>query len=80
MDCGATCLRMVATYYGREFSNQVLREGSFITREGASMLGISEAAGSIGLRKCGVRIPLAKLLGVPLPATLPWNQNQFVLL
>ena len=32
MDCGATCLRMVAKYYGREFSNQLLRERSFITR------------------------------------------------
>ena len=66
MDCGATCLRMVAKYYGREFSNQLLRERSFITREGVSMLGISEAAESIGFRTCGVRIPLSKLLEVPL--------------
>ena len=80
MDCGATCLRMVAKYYGREFSNQLLRERSFITREGVSMLGISEAAESIGFRTCGVRIPLSKLLEVPLPAILHWNQNHFVVL
>jgi ABC-type bacteriocin/lantibiotic exporter with double-glycine peptidase domain len=48
MDCGATCLRMIAKYYGRSYSNQFLREKSFITRSGVSLLGISEAAESIG--------------------------------
>jgi ABC-type bacteriocin/lantibiotic exporter with double-glycine peptidase domain len=32
IDCGATCLRMIAKYYGRSFTNQTLREKSFITR------------------------------------------------
>jgi ATP-binding cassette subfamily B protein len=52
MDCGATCLRMIAKYYGRSFSNQTLRERSFITRSGVSMLGISDAAESIGSLFC----------------------------
>ncbi|MDR1653030.1 MAG: peptidase C39, partial [Prevotellaceae bacterium] len=55
MDCGATCLRMIAKFYGKTYSNQFLRERSFITREGVSLLGISEAAESIGLRTCGVK-------------------------
>jgi ATP-binding cassette subfamily B protein len=58
MDCGATCLRMIAKYYGRSFSNQTLRGKSFITRSGVSLLGISEAAESIGFRSLGVQIPL----------------------
>ena len=44
MDCGPTCLRMIAKHYGRSYSLQGLREKSFITRKGVSMLGISEAA------------------------------------
>lgn len=80
MDCGATCLRMVAKYYGRDFSNQLLRERSFITRSGVSMLGISEAAESIGFRTCGVKVSLDKLLEVPFPCILHWNQNHFVVL
>lgn len=44
MDCGPTCLRMIAKYYGRTYSLQSLREKAFITREGVSMLGISETA------------------------------------
>jgi ATP-binding cassette subfamily B protein len=66
MDCGATCLRMVAKYYGKSYSNQFLREKSFITREGVSILGISDAAESIGFRTQGVKIYLEQLFEIPL--------------
>ena len=56
MDCGPSCLRMIAKFYGRVYSIQNLREKAFITREGVSMLGISEAAEAIGFRTQGVRI------------------------
>ena len=38
MDCGPSCLRMIAKYYGKSYSLQTLRARSFITREGVSML------------------------------------------
>ncbi|MDR0575420.1 MAG: peptidase domain-containing ABC transporter [Tannerella sp.] len=81
MDCGPTCLRMIAKYYGRSYTLQTLRERSFITREGVSMLGISDAAESIGFRTSGVRISLEQLkTEAPLPCILHWNQNHFVTL
>ena len=81
MDCGPSCLRMIAKYYGRSYSLQNLRERSFITRQGVSMLGISDAAESIGFRTQGVRISIEQLLeDVPLPCILHWNQNHFVVL
>ena len=81
MDCGPSCLRMIAKYYGRCYSLQNLRERSFITRQGVSMLGISDAAESIGMRTQGVRISLQQLVeDVPLPCILHWNQNHFVVL
>jgi len=81
MDCGATCLRMIAKYYGKSYSNQTLREKSYITHSGVSMLGISEAAESIGFRTNGVRINFQRLVeDVPLPCILHWNQNHFVVL
>jgi ABC-type bacteriocin/lantibiotic exporter with double-glycine peptidase domain len=52
MDCGPTCLRMIARHYGRSYTLQTLREKSYITREGVSMLGISDAAESIGFHIC----------------------------
>jgi ATP-binding cassette subfamily B protein len=81
MDCGPTCLRMIARHYGRSYTLQNLRERSFITREGVSMLGISDAAESIGMHTQGVRITLEQLMeDVPLPCILHWNQNHFVVL
>ena len=44
MDCGPSCLRMIAKFYGKSFSVQQLRDQSFIQRTGVNMLGISEAA------------------------------------
>lgn len=79
MDCGPTCLRMIAKYYGKSYSLQMLRSRSFISREGVSMLGISDAAESIGFRTTGVRITLKQLIeDVPLPCVLHWKQNHFV--
>lgn len=78
MDCGPTCLRMIAAYYGRLFSAQGLREKSNITHEGVSMLGISEAAESIGFRTIGAKISFETLCQAPTPCIVFWNNNHFV--
>lgn len=79
MDCGPSCLRMVAKYYGKHFTTEFLREKSFITREGVSLLGISDAAESIGLRSIGVKVTLDQLKKeVPFPCIVHWNQDHFV--
>lgn len=81
MDCGPTCLRMIARHYGKKFSVQQLREQSFIQRTGVNLLGISEAAASIGMRTTGVRTTLDKLkTQCKLPCILHWNQVHFVVL
>ena len=48
MDCGPTCLRMVARHYGKQYSLAYLRQNAYLTRQGVSLLGISEAAEKIG--------------------------------
>lgn len=79
MDCGPTCLRMVAKYYGKSYSLQHLRSRSYITREGVSMLGISEAAENIGFRTKGYRLTWEELRDdVPLPCIVHWKQRHFV--
>ena len=78
-DCGPTCLRMVAKHYGRSYTLQYLRERSFITREGVSMLGISDAAENIGFKTMGVKISFEQLQNeAPLPCIVHWKQNHFV--
>lgn len=79
MDCGPTCIRMVAKYYGRSYSLQTLRENAFITREGVSMLGISDAAENIGFRTTGVRISFDRFVeDMTFPCILHWEQYHFV--
>lgn len=79
MDCGPTCLQIIAKYYGKKHTLQKLRERCFINREGVSLLGISDAAESIGFRTQGVKIPFSQLVNdLPLPVILHWNQNHFV--
>lgn len=79
MDCGPSCLKMVSAYYGRSISIDKLREYSYITREGVSFLGMSEAAEKIGFRTIGVRIPFEKLRKEsPLPCIVHWRQKHFI--
>jgi len=78
MDCGPTCLRMVAAHYGRVYSLESLRQKSMITKEGSSMLGISEAAENIGFRTMGVKVSFKELKTAVLPCIVHWNQRHFV--
>jgi len=79
MDCGPSCLRMIAKHYGKSYSLQYLRSGSFITKSGVSMLGISDAAESIGFRTRGYRLTWEQLRDeVPLPCIVHWNQRHFI--
>ena len=79
MDCGPTSLRIVAQYYGRHYSLQNLRERCHLTREGVSLLGISDAAESIGFRTTGVKITWEQLRDEALlPCIVHWNQQHFV--
>ncbi len=56
MHCGPTSLRMIVKYYGKNYRLQYIRSRSYITREGVSMMGISEAAENIGFRTKGYRL------------------------
>src|SRR4051794_20585654 len=81
MDCGPTCLRMIAQFYGRSVAASFLREKACIDRQGVSMLGMAYAAEAIGLRTLAARVPLDTLLTqAPLPCVLHWDQKHFVVL
>ncbi len=79
MDCGPTCLQMIASFYGRSYSLQGLRSKCHISREGVSLLGISDAAELIGFRTAGVKITWEQLRDeANLPCIVHWNQRHFV--
>ncbi len=78
MDCGPTCIRMIAAFYGKNYSLQRLRKLAHITREGVSLLGLSEAAEAIGFRTIGARITFEQLSQAPKPYVVHWDQEHFV--
>jgi ATP-binding cassette subfamily B protein len=80
MDCGPTCLRIVAKHFGRHYNLETLRNLTWKTKDGVSLLTISDAAEKIGFRTQGARISWDKLTEVPLPVILHWNQYHFVVL
>jgi ATP-binding cassette, subfamily B, bacterial len=52
VDCGPTCLQMIAKYYGKTYALQHLRELCYMDHQGVSLLSLSEAAerGGVGSR------------------------------
>jgi ATP-binding cassette subfamily B protein len=80
MDCGPTCVKMIARHHGRSFSLPFLRDRCHLSREGVSFAGISKGAESIGMRSLAVRLTFAQLAReVPLPCVAHWQQNHFVI-
>jgi len=81
MDCGATCIRMIAKSYGRSISLSKLRHLTETTREGASLKNIATAAEKIGFRTLGVKVTFKKFeKDAPLPSIIHWNQEHFVVI
>ncbi|MBC7776524.1 MAG: peptidase domain-containing ABC transporter [Phycisphaerae bacterium] len=86
MDCGPSCLWMIAAAHGRQYPLTYLRERSYLSREGVSALGIMEAAEAIGFRAMTVKVPFdtgedtACLLNAPVPCIAHWNQQHFVVI
>ena len=78
-DCGPTCLRIISKFYGKTIPLQQIRDLSETTREGSSLLGLSEAAENLGFRSLGVQVDFNTLQEeVPLPCVVHWNKQHFV--
>ncbi len=81
MDCGPTCLLMVAKYYGKSISLNSLRTYTQIGKEGVNLLGISDAAEIVGFRARGIQCSFNELINSAIkPVILHWQQNHFVVL
>jgi ATP-binding cassette subfamily B protein len=67
-DCGAACLASVGHYYRLKIPIARIRQLAGTDREGTSVLGLIEAAESMGLRAKAVRGAVEHLPKIPLPA------------
>lgn len=81
MDCGPSCLAMIAHFYGKNYSIQELREHCSLARDGVSLLGIEDGAIELGFETMAVKIDAESLISKqPFPCILHWDSNHFVVL
>ncbi|HMN91313.1 MAG TPA: peptidase domain-containing ABC transporter [Saprospiraceae bacterium] len=79
MDCGATCLRMVARHFGQYYSLEYLRELTYVGKQGVSLLDISDAAEKIGMQSLALKTTFDRLVrDIPMPCIAHWNRDHFV--
>lgn len=77
-DCGPTCIKIIARHYGKQINTQQIRSLSETTREGSSLLGLSEAIEKMGFRSLGVKLTYESLAEATLPCIAHWNTDHYV--
>jgi ATP-binding cassette subfamily B protein len=81
MDCGPTCIKIISKHYRKDLSLEYIRELSRTTRQGSSLLGLREAAESIGFTTIGQKLSLEALaVSGNLPVVAYWNQKHFIVI
>ena len=69
-DCGVACLAWVVRFFGGEETMERLRSLSGTMSQGATLLGLHQAAGKIGLRSDPYEAGMDDLAGLEAPAVL----------
>ncbi len=82
MDCGLTCLRMVAAFYGKNVSVEYLRRVADFEKTGASFFGLSKAASSLHFEAQGVMATTCQLKQIlaDIPVIVHWQGDHFTVL
>ncbi|MBV9256747.1 MAG: hypothetical protein JO215_01880, partial [Ktedonobacteraceae bacterium] len=78
VECGAACLAMLLSYYGRKTTISEIREQCGIGRDGLSALGIVKAARKYAMRVKAVSLEENDFRFVTLPSIVHWEFNHFI--
>lgn len=79
-DCDPTCLKIIADYYGRNYSLNFLLSICYIGKNGVSLRGISYAANNIGFNATSVSLSYDQLKRIKFPCIAYWNNNHFIVM
>src|SRR5579884_562001 len=78
VECGAACLAMILSYYGRKTSVSEIRERCGIGRDGLSALQLVRVARDYGLRVRAISLRENDFRFVHLPAIVHWEFDHFL--
>jgi len=80
-DCGPTCLKMIAKFYGQDIPLNLLRQQCSLTKQGCSLSNLSDCATEIGFNTITIKTSYDYIIDNHLyPAILHWDKNHFVVL
>lgn len=79
-ECGAACLAMVLSYFGRETTLSECRRHVRSGRDGLTARAIAQGARDLGLRVRALSLQPDALAQVQAPAILHWNFEHFLVL
>lgn len=79
VECGAACLAMILSYYGRKTSVSQVRSTCGVGRDGLSARALVKAAHAYGLRVRAISLKENDFRFVNLPAIVHWEFNHFLI-
>lgn len=79
-ECGLACLAMIASCFGRRIDLDTLRNRHGPSSRGATLADLMHTAGMMKLTARPLRVELAELHRLRLPAIVHWRTNHFVVL
>ena len=79
-ECGLACLAMIAGYYGHHTTLRALRTRFRMSMRGATLRKLHDCGQQLGLNCRAVRVELAELKQLRVPAILHWEFDHFVVL
>lgn len=79
-DCGITCVRMIARYFGKNIPLKELRKLTETNRQGISLQDITDVFTGVGMKSAALSIRPEDLYRMPMPGILYWRQRHFVVL
>jgi len=79
-ECGLACLAMVARFHGRRLDLNSLRRAHPVSLKGMTLKTLMDTASRLGLAARPLRLDMAHLGQIRLPAILHWNMSHFVVL
>lgn len=79
LDSGAACLKILTKHYGKYYSLQFFKDKCGVHKDGPTLLDLSHAAESVGLRTTSINCTINEITpDTPLPAIMHWNKNHYV--
>ncbi len=81
MDCGPACLKMIAHFYGKNYTMEHLRSIAMTNRGGTNMFNLLKAAEQLGFAVQGLKIDVENLsTAIQLPCIAFWEKKHFVVI